>query len=170
MKPVRVALAILVLLAAAPQRAISDSPASAWAIQEQAVDEALVRGDLHGALRAWRAGYGAALRSRTWVGLIEMGDAVLRIEAEGGLPDSARPAARRAYLEALVRAKAERSVRGALRAGAAFDDLGDGEVAERCVRIAEGLARRQADPALVEEVVRAREKLTARISSRRHPR
>lgn len=48
--------------------------------------------------------------------------------------------AREAYLSALIRARRDRSVDGAIRSAEAFRELGDRVVAEQCLHIAEQLA------------------------------
>ena len=67
-------------------------------------------------------------------------------------------------MEALARAQAERSVEGALRAAAAFDGLGDAEMVERCVRIAEVIARQRNDAAARQQVLRARARFVGRLA------
>lgn len=138
----------------------ADEPAvPRWAAHLEAVGKALDRGDVSAALQEWRLGYAAALRSRTWLGLIEVGDAVLRIAEAGGLRGSAKPVARHLYLEALVQAKSRRSPEGALRAAAGFDRLGDRVVVEQCVRVAETAARRLGDADALHRVATVRRRL-----------
>jgi hypothetical protein len=72
-----------------------------------------------------------------WEDLIEAGRACLRIGNATGARPSGEPAARRAYFAALYRACREDSFEGILRAAEAFDDLGDREVVEECLGLAE---------------------------------
>lgn len=112
------------------------------------VDAALGEGDVPGALRAWHLAYQGALGSRQWSPMIATGDAWLRIGAAGG-GDDPRPRARRQYLRALFRAREQGSLDGVLQAAAAFASLGDREVVEQCLRIAErvgGRAVRRSEP------------------------
>jgi hypothetical protein len=118
--------------------------ATPWATSLAAVDEALARGDVRGALRAWQPAHGAALGHRRWDGLLEVGEARLRIErAAGVVRDGSvrdgKEQARLLYLMALFRARDAGSVDGVLRVATAFATLGDREVAERAVEIAAAL-------------------------------
>jgi len=158
---------VLVLWASvAPGCIDSRPPAPDWSDQLRAVEEALARNDLRAAVRAWHEGHGAALRSRTWVSLVEMGDAYMRIGTASELPSSGEPIARQAYLRALLRAQAQGSVQGTLRVALAFDELGDTQVVTHCMKIAEGLARRRGDPREREQVTLERERLAQRLASR----
>jgi hypothetical protein len=71
--------------------------------------------------------------------------AVLRIGDEARLRGDA-PAARRAYLTALFRARGEHSLRGVVAAAEGFRDLGDLEVVEHALRIASGIGGPADDP------------------------
>ena len=102
------------------------------------MDRALGQRDVDGARRAWESAHLAAVESLSWEGLIAAGQA--------SPPDrrrhrrrrtAAEPAARRAYFAALYRACRENSFEGILRAAEAFDDLGDREVVEECLGLAE---------------------------------
>ena len=107
------------------------------------VDEALAHGDAAAALAAWQHAYEAARMNRGWRGLVEAADAGVRIESEarGG----AAPRARWIYLAALDRARAQRSVEGAVRVAEGFSRLGDREATERVLRIAASLALHSGD-------------------------
>jgi hypothetical protein len=67
------------------------------------------------------------------------------IAARAGLAD-ATARARDCYMTALLRARAERSTDGVLTAAEAFLSLGDEEMVQRGLVIAEDLARRDIDP------------------------
>ncbi len=71
------------------------------------------------------------LRTTSWQVLLETGH---RARARGDAP-----AARRAYLTALFRARGERSVFGVLSAAEGFKALGDREVVERALAMAAAL-------------------------------
>src|SRR5437867_1202317 len=75
-----------------------------------------------------------------WEGLIEVGDAYLRIGQDSGLPDATLATARRVYFAALFRACQKDSLDGILRVADAFARLGDGQVVEECVTLARLLA------------------------------
>jgi hypothetical protein len=150
---------VLVLLATlAPGRADAHPPGLTWSEHLQAVDEALARNDVNAAQQAWRRGYAAALRSGTWIGLVELGDAYLRIPATGEPVASRKPMARQAYLRAFVRAQAQGSAEGTWLVALAFDQLGDAQVAANCMRVAERLAQRRADAGTIEQVMLLRER------------
>jgi hypothetical protein len=134
-----------------------------WAGPLETANIALARGDVSGAVAAWHEGYGVALRSRTWQGLVESADAYLQIAEAGSFRASAKPMARQIYLNALTRAKAQRSVEGTLWVATAFDALGDREVVEHCVKVAEGVARRQHDGAAMEQVAAARSRFAQQM-------
>src|SRR5262245_54317294 len=109
----------------------------AWRRHLRVMDCALERFDVDGARRAWEKAHLAAVESLSWEGLIEAGRASLRIAGAVGARTSAEPAARRAYFTALYRACRDNSFEGILRTAEAFDDLGDHEVVEECLGLAE---------------------------------
>ena len=120
---------------------------SDWHVLLRTVEEALARHDISTAERAWHDAYVAALHSRErWEGMLEVGDATLRIGEAANSRTTAEPQARSAYLSALLRARRQRSVEGVLRTGDAFAALGDRPMAEGCVHVAEQLAAAQTDP------------------------
>ena len=88
-----------------------------------------------GALAEVVAGRAVALpeapRAASWQILVQSGDAA-RVRGDA-------PTARRAYLDALFRARGEGSTRGVLRAAEGFKALGDTEVVEYALRIAAAL-------------------------------
>jgi hypothetical protein len=108
-----------------------------WTRHLRAVDHALGASDVPGAQRAWEQAHLAAVESLSWEGLIATGHACLRIGRAAGAGAAAEPTARRAYFAALYRACRENSFDGILRAAEAFADLGDGEVVEECLGLAE---------------------------------
>ena len=116
-----------------------------WTAHLRRVDDALGQQNLRAADLAWRDAYVAALVSRRWDGLVEVGDAYLRI-GEVAIGRKAEVRARSIYLDALFRARQQGSLDGALRVAEAFAVLGDHEVALQGARIAEGLAAKARDP------------------------
>jgi hypothetical protein len=120
--------------AAAMREAGSAAP---WSGHLQNLDQALGRCDFDGARRAWENAHLAAVESMSWEGLIATGHACLRIGSAQGARSTAEATARRAYFAALYRACRENSFDGILRAAEAFDDLGDREVVEECLGLAE---------------------------------
>jgi hypothetical protein len=139
--------------------------ATPWSGPLHAVDAALARRDLATAVDEWHHARVAALRSRKWQGLAEVGDAYVRMVAAGAFSAPAKPLARSLYLEALVWAKSQRSAEGALRMAAAFDRLGDRGVVEQCVKVAANAARRQRDVAALHQVAEARERLVLQAAT-----
>ena len=123
-----------------PSAFVHPSPELAWTQRVALVDEALARGDLSHATHEWRDAYGAALRSRRWDALVEVGDRAVRIAEVAGGSTHFRAEARQAYLNALFRARAQRAVEGMHRAAAAFERLGDSEMAQGARRLAGNLS------------------------------
>lgn len=122
----------------APRRP-DDARSGAWTTPLRRMDEALAAGDIRLVERAWHDAYGQALGSRRWEGMVEAGDAALRIRAVAKAQRLAAPTARQAYLTALVRARGQGSVDGVLRTAEAFARLGDGEVVEQALQVARDL-------------------------------
>ena len=111
---------------------------------------------------SWEKMQRAAVESLDWESLIEAGRASLRLVGAGGRAAAER-AARRAFFTALHRACRENSLEGILRAAEAFDDLGDREIVEECVGLAElqaeGEPTRRRVAAFVERLALARASL-----------
>ncbi len=107
----------------------------AWARHIAAADAALAADDVGLAVSEWRHAYRAALGTRRWEPMVEVGDAAARIDARagrpGGQPFVFRAQARQAYLTALSSARGAGSREGIERVAAAFAALGDAEVAAR---------------------------------------
>jgi hypothetical protein len=110
---------------------------SSWNGHLRAVERALGRHDVDGARQAWESAHLAAVESLSWEGLIATGQACLQIGHASGGRRAAEPAARRAYFAALYRACRANSFDGILCAAEAFADLGDREVVEECLGLAE---------------------------------
>jgi hypothetical protein len=109
-----------------------------WTAPLQRVEQALTGRNISAAEVAWHEAYGAALRSRhRWDGLIEVGEAYLRIGEVANGRQAARATARRLYLSALVRARQQGSLDGILRTAAAFSALGDREGVTQCLHVAD---------------------------------
>ena len=145
-------LTIALLLTAIPPtaRGRQGSPSSAareaaWTQPLATVEQAVGAGNVSMAARAWHDAYVAAVASRSWEGMLAVGDASLRIGEISGAASTARAKARENYLAALVRARAAGSVDGVLRAAQAFDALGDREVVRACLRIANEIVSASGD-------------------------
>lgn len=108
-----------------------------WRGHIQTVDRALGRHDVDQARQAWEKAHLAAVESFSWEGLLASGQASLRIGGAIGARPSAEASARRAYFIALYRACRANSFEGILRTAEAFADLGDREIVEECLGLAE---------------------------------
>jgi hypothetical protein len=112
----------------------------------RALDEAVGRGAIDAARREWRMAHAAALAGRRWEDMLATGDAALQIGQAAGTPRAWEPAARRAYLSALLHARRQGSLDGVLRAADAFGALGDREVVREALAMATPLAANSHDP------------------------
>jgi hypothetical protein len=155
----RVGLAALIALSAVvagssivrAEEAGASSTAS-WMEAIRAMDEAMARGDVRAALRAREDARLAALASEGWEGLVLLGDATLRLGRNSGLRGAMEPAARRAYVFALGRARRQESLDGVVRVTEAFVSLGDRDMARKACGIAGGLAASAREPGARERV------------------
>jgi hypothetical protein len=127
-----------------------------WRSDLRTADDAVARNDVHAAARALQAGYGAALGSRAWDGMLEVADAYLRIGDVIPAWAMARTRARAIYLTALFRARQQNSLDGVLACVEAFAALGDRDVVGQGLRIAEALAT---DPLARERIDQRRDLL-----------
>jgi hypothetical protein len=116
--------------------------ASSTAERITAIGEAVQRGDLAAARAAWDDAYRSLRRTRDWQSMAALGDAALEVASASGARQPWDADARQAYLGALFRARAEASLDGILRATDAFATLGDRDIAEEGLRIAELVALR----------------------------
>jgi hypothetical protein len=114
-------------------------PRAPWAHRVALVDEALAAGTMSQAFYEWHEAHGEAFRSGRWEALLAVGEAAARIDAAAGSGVDFRADARRVFLAALVRARAEESAAGVRQIAAAFAKLGDHELAERAYRVAQDL-------------------------------
>jgi hypothetical protein len=133
--------------------------AAPWTVHLRQVDDALARRDVGAAERAWRDAYAAAVASRRWEGMIEVGDVARRIGEVTGARATADARARRAYRPALFQARQLKSLDGVLRTAEAFSSLGDRQVVAQCLRIAERLAAETRDAQARERVSTLSERL-----------
>lgn len=140
-----------------------------WGAHIQRMDEALTNKDVGAAGAAWRDALGAGLGTRGWEGLVAVGDASLRIGEAAGSRRSAEAKARKAYLAAFFRAREQGSFDGVLRTAEAFAGLGDREVVEQVLRVADGLAARRGDAQAAARVRAFRERWGAVLSRLERP-
>ena len=153
----------MVKLAMAPVDGRAVGPGTPWAAHIQKMDEALARKDIGGAERAWHAAYVAALRARRWEGRLAVGEAYLQIGGGAKVPQTAGAKARENYLAALFLAREQGSLDGVLRVAEAFAALGDREVVDGCLRIADRLALGGGDPRAPARVRAFREQVSVRF-------
>ena len=159
------AMAILFLVLAiaevmaSPEIALAGDSPTPWAIHLRHVDEALAQKNVSAARHAWRDAYAAALWSRRWEGLVEVGDACLRMSEAMGDPKASEATARRIYLGALFLARQQGSLDGVLGVAEAFARLGDSEVVEQSLRMAERIAAQARDAEMAHRVAEARKRL-----------
>lgn len=118
---------------------------SPWAVHLRAARNALAERNVRAAVRAWDDAHLAAVGSARWEGLIEVGDIALRIGGTDGRRGDAEATARKAYFAALFRARQRDSLEGVLRTAQAFAELGDGQVVEECLGLAELMAADRGD-------------------------
>jgi len=153
-----IVLAVLEVMAG-HATAFGGGPAAPWMIHLRQVDDALAKRDVGAAERAWRDAYAAAVASRRWEGMIEVGNVARRIGEVTGDRATADARARRVYLPALFQARQQKSLDGVLRTAEAFSSLGDRLVVVQCLRIAEHLAAEARDAEARERVSALTERL-----------
>lgn len=113
---------------------------TSWGVHLRAAEQALDRGDVPHAFRAWEKAHLAAVQSATWEGLIETGRTSLRIGRLGQGGRANESTARRAFFTALYRACRANSFEGIVCSADAFRVLGDREVVDECLGLAQLLA------------------------------
>ena len=116
-----------------------------WRAYLDVFDKEIGKGHRDVAIRVLYDAYGAALESRSWQSMIAVGDAFMAVGTGPGNAAGAQMNARQSYLTALIRARRQRSVEGALRSAEAFRRLSDRDVVEQCLHIAEMLAAGDAE-------------------------
>jgi len=134
-----------------------------------AIARALAGGDMRAARATWHEAYRLAVRRPQWEAMAALGDVALERGVSGQRVGEAE--ARQAYLGALFRARVEGSLNGVLRATEAFATLGDRDLVDEGLRIADTTARRSSEPDAAERVaaLRARIDAQARVPSPRGP-
>lgn len=134
-----------------------------WSPHLRKVDEALAERNVSAAERAWQEAYLATLRSPRWEGMVELGDAYLRIGEAAGGRQFALLKARERYLAALLRARQQGSLGGVLRTAEAFAALGDRALVDESLRIAEEVSAKANDPEARERVRVFAQEMAARF-------
>jgi hypothetical protein len=158
-----VPLVIALELITRPQP-VGVATAAGWSEARERVERALAARDAGGAVRAWHGAHAAALASRHWSAMLDVGDLALRIGETTRLRGPAAARARESYLIALFRARRDGAIGGVLRAAEAFAALGEPELAEQALRVAERLVAR-GEPGARESYRLTAERLRARAVS-----
>lgn len=135
--------------------------APAWRDARARADQALATRDMGEAVRAWHAAHAAALAARDWVAMLEVGDLARRIGEASDIRVPATARARESYLIALFRARRDGALDGVLRSAEAFAALGDAEIVDQALRVAERLVA-HGPPDARETYRQAEERLRAR--------
>lgn len=145
----------------------ADGAAREPAAALRAIEEAAGRGDRATAERLRRELHAEALASRRWQAWLLAGHAALAVG--GGVPAAGgmRATARRAYRTALFQARAQSSVDGVLQTAEAFARLGDHEIVDGALRIAEGIPGPRATTSEMERIRLAADQLR-RLAHRDH--
>jgi hypothetical protein len=147
----------------------SRTPDGRWRGYVQNVHQALESHDVSDAIRSWHDAHAAALESRDWQAMLEVGDAALAIGRASGSRVASRTTATDAYLVALVRARRDGSLDGALRVADAFAALSDRRAVRHTLRVADRLAADRRDAAGRDRVRRWESRLNDPIVSTTEP-
>jgi hypothetical protein len=142
----------------------ADRAAASWGVSIQRMDRALGARDVIDAEHAVHDSNVAVQGSRSWEGMVALGDAYQRMGDATGFQASARAKARQAYLAAFFRARTQNSLEGVLRATEGFAALGDREVAAQCLKTVEQLAARNGDPDSRERLSALTELVAGRVA------
>ncbi len=113
-----------------------------WRQHLREMEDAIVTGQAAAAVRAWHRAHAAVIDQPGWQPIVRVAEAARRIGAIPGFARAAEARARETYWIALFRAHREGSLAGVLETAEGFGVLGDRNMVEQCIRIAEGLATR----------------------------
>ena len=161
--------AVIALALAGAAHGVEGASQAPWAGHVAAVDAALAQGNLRVAERALYDAYTAALGSRSWEGMADVGDAYRRVGEASGGRRRAEARARESYLAALFRARQQGSLPGVFRLAEAFSTLGHREVVNMCIQIAKGLASQVADAKEREQAQASVERVGRRLLALESP-
>ncbi len=133
-----------------------------WAQYLSEMERAIAASEAAAAVRAWHRAHAAALDQDGWQSTVRVAKAAHRIGTLRGFERAAEARARETYWVALFRAHREGSLSGVMQTAEGFGRLGDRNMVEQCIRIAEGLAARGSEErarahdvrALAEDLVR----------------
>ena len=93
-------------------------------------------------MRAWHRAHAVVIDQPGWQPIVRVAEAARSIGAIPGFGRAAEARARETYWIALFRAHRDGSLAGVLETAEGFGVLGDRNMVEQCIRIAEGLATR----------------------------
>lgn len=113
-----------------------------WRQHLAEMDDAIATGQAAVAVRAWHRAHAAVIDQPGWQPIVRVAEAARRIGAIPGFARAAEARARETYWIALFRAHREGSLAGVMETAEGFGVLGDRNMVEQCIRIAEGLATR----------------------------
>jgi hypothetical protein len=111
-----------------------------WRQHLDEMEDAIASGQAPAAVRAWHRAHAAVIDHPGWQPIACVAEAARRIGAISGFGRAAEARARETYWIALFRAHREGSLTGVLQTAEGFGALGDRNMVEQCIRIAEGLA------------------------------
>jgi hypothetical protein len=134
-----------------------------WARHIRASEAALAAGDHGAADRALHRAYLIALPTRSWEGLLEVGDAHRRAGDASGPGGASRKTVREHYLTALARARQQSSLDGVLRIAERFAAIPDRDGLALSLRAADDVLARLPDPEAREQGRTAVERLAGRL-------
>ena len=127
-----------------------------WREHLSEMEQALAAGQAAAGVRAWHRAHAAAMDQPGWQSIVHVAEAAQRIGAVPGFGRAGQARARETYWVALFRAHREGSLTGVLQTAEGFGRLGDRNMVEQCIRIAEGLAARDSAEQGRAQHVRAR--------------
>ena len=113
-----------------------------WRQYLREMEDAIVTGQAAAAVRAWHRAHAAVIDQPGWQPIVRVAEAARSIGAIPGFGRAAEARARETYWIALFRAHRDGSLAGVLETAEGFGVLGDRNMVEQCIRIAEGLATR----------------------------
>jgi hypothetical protein len=143
-----IATAVMVEAMAVHTTAAAESP---WYVHTSRANLALEAGQLTVAIQHAQEAYAAAVASRRSDGMVEVGHLYRRLGARGRFGEGVARA-RQCYLTGLLRARAEGSIDGILRATEAFLELEDEAMVAQGLKFAREVAARDPDPRAHERI------------------
>jgi hypothetical protein len=118
-----------------------------WREHLSDMEQAIAAGEAASAVRAWHRAHAAAMDQPGWQSIVRVAEAAQRIGAVPGFGRAGQSRARETYWVVLFRAHRDGSLTGVLQAAEGFGALGDRNMVEQCIRIAESLAARDGSDA-----------------------